>query len=49
MSHNEREILKEKIKKAIQLSSEKLLVKKKLLRQQLVISEKGKIRIIDPS
>ena len=48
MSNNEREILKEKIKRAIKISSQKLIEKKKALGQKLVISEDGKIRIIEP-
>ena len=48
MSNNEREILKEKIKRAIKISSQKLIEKKKALGQKLVISEEGKIRIIEP-
>jgi len=48
MSNNEREILKEKIKRAIKISSQKLIEKKKALGQNLVISEEGKIRVIEP-
>jgi hypothetical protein len=48
MSNNEREILKEKIKRAIKISSKKLIEKKKALGQKLVISEDGKIRVIEP-
>ena len=48
MSNNEREILKEKIIRAIKISSQKLIEKKKALGQKLVISEDGKIRIIEP-
>ena len=48
MSSDEREILKEKIKKAIIISSQKLIEKKKALGQKLVISEEGKIRVIEP-
>jgi hypothetical protein len=48
MSNKEREILKEKIKRAIKISSQKLIEKKKALGQKLVISENGKIRIIEP-
>jgi len=48
MSNNEREILKEKIKRAIKISSQKLIEKKKSLGQKLVISEEGKIRVIEP-
>lgn len=48
MSNNEREILKEKIKRAIKISSQKLIEKKKALGQKLIISEEGKIRVIEP-
>ena len=48
MSNNEREILKKKIKRAIKISSQKLIEKKKALGQKLVISEEGKIRVIEP-
>jgi hypothetical protein len=48
MSNNERDILKEKIKRAIKISSQKLIEKKKALGQKLVISEEGKIRVIEP-
>lgn len=48
MNKTEREIVKEKLKKAIKLSSQRLLEKKRLLGQKLVISEKGKIKVIDP-
>lgn len=48
MSNNEREILKEKIIRAVKISSQKLIEKKKALGQKLVISEEGKIRIIEP-
>jgi hypothetical protein len=48
MSNNEREILKEKIKRALKISSQKLIEKKKALGQKLVISEEGKIRVIEP-
>jgi hypothetical protein len=48
MSNTERELLKEKIKRAIKISSQKLIEKKKALGQKLVISENGKIRIIEP-
>ena len=48
MSNNEREILKEKIKRAIKISSQKLIEKKKALGQKLVVSEEGKIREIEP-
>jgi hypothetical protein len=48
MSNKERDILKEKIKRAIKISSQKLIEKKKALGQKIVISENGKIRIIEP-
>jgi hypothetical protein len=48
MSNNDREILKEKIKRAIKISSQKLIEKKRALGQKLVISEEGKIRVIEP-
>ena len=48
MSIKEREILKEKIKSAIKISSQKLMEKKKALGQNLVISEDGKIRVVEP-
>ena len=47
MSNNDREILKEKIKRAIKISSQKLIEKKRALGQKLVISEEGKIRVIE--
>lgn len=48
MNSTEREILKEKIKRAIKISSQKLIEKKKALGQTFVISEEGKIREIKP-
>ena len=48
MSSKEKEVLKEKIKQAIKISSQKLIEKKKALGQNLVISEGGKIRVIEP-
>jgi hypothetical protein len=48
MSSKEREVLKERIKRAIEISSQKLIEKKKSLGQKLVISEDGKIRIVEP-
>jgi hypothetical protein len=48
MSSKEKEIHKEKIKRAIKISSQKLIEKKKALGQNLVISEDGKIRVIKP-
>lgn len=48
MSNKEKEILKEKIKRALKISSQKLIEKKRALGQTLVISENGKIRVIEP-
>ncbi len=48
MSSKEKEVLKERIKRAIEISSQKLIEKKKALGQKLVISENGKIRIVEP-
>ena len=48
MSSKEKEALKERIKRAIKISSQKLIEKKKALGQKLVISEDGKIRVIEP-
>jgi hypothetical protein len=48
MNNNERKMLKEKIKRAIKISSKKLIEKKKALGQKLVISEEGKIKTIEP-
>lgn len=48
MSNKEKDELKEKIKKAIQISSQKLLEKKKALGQSLVISKDGEIQVIQP-
>jgi hypothetical protein len=48
MSNKGKEFLKEKIKRAIKISSEKLIEKKRALGQKLVISENGKIRVIEP-
>jgi hypothetical protein len=48
MSNKDKEILKEKIKNAIKISSQKMIEKKKALGQKLVISENGKIKIIEP-
>ena len=47
-SRKEKDLLKEKIKKAIQLSSQKLIEKKKALGQSLVISKDGEIKVIKP-
>jgi hypothetical protein len=48
MNSKEKEILKERIKSAIKISSQKLIEKKKALGQKLVISEDGEIRVIEP-
>jgi hypothetical protein len=48
MNNKEKEILKEKIKKAIKLSSQRLVEQKRALGQKLVISEGGKIKEINP-
>lgn len=48
MSNKEKDLLKEKIKKAIQLSFQKLIEKKKSLGQSLVISKDGEIKVIKP-
>ena len=48
MSNREREVLKEKIIRAIKISSQKLIEKKRALGQKLVISEDGKIRVVEP-
>ena len=48
MSTKEKELLKEKIKRAIKISSQKLIEKKRALGEKLVISEGGIIKIIDP-
>jgi hypothetical protein len=48
MTNNEKEVLKEKIKSAIKISAQKLIEQKKALGQKLVISEGGKIRVIEP-
>ncbi len=48
MSTEEKDLLKEKIKNAIKISSQKLIVMKRALGQQIVISEGGKIRVIEP-
>ena len=48
MSSKEKEVLKERIKRAIEISSQKLIDKKKSLGKNLVISEDGKIRIVEP-
>ena len=48
MTSKEKENLKERIKSAIKISSQKLIEKKKALGQNLVISENGKMRVIEP-
>jgi hypothetical protein len=48
MSSKEKEVLKERIKRAIEISSQKLIERKKALGQNLVISENGKIRVVEP-
>lgn len=48
MSNREKELFKEKIKNAIRQSSLKLVKKKRTMGLQLVISEKGEIKIINP-
>jgi hypothetical protein len=48
MSNKEKEILKDRIKKAIQISSQKLIEKKRALGQKLVVSDNGKIIFIEP-
>ena len=48
MNNNERQMLKDKIKRAIKISSQKLIEKKKALGQKLAISEEGKIKLIEP-
>ncbi len=48
MSNKEKDLLKEKIKKSIQLSSQKLIEKIKALGQSWVISKGGEIRLIKP-
>jgi len=48
MSTEEKDKLKETIKRAIKLSSQKMRQQKKALGQKLVISKNGKIQVIDP-
>jgi hypothetical protein len=48
MSNEERELLKEKIKKAIQLSAQKLVASKRANGQSVVVSKDGKIQVIKP-
>jgi hypothetical protein len=46
MNDKEKELLNQKIKKAIQLSSQKLVASKRALGQSVVISKDGKIQEI---
>jgi hypothetical protein len=48
MSEKEKELLKEKIKAAMKISSQKLRESKRALGQQLVVIEGGKIKLVDP-
>jgi hypothetical protein len=48
MSKKEKDILKEKIKEAIKISAQKLVESKRALGQNLVVSENGKIKIVEP-
>ncbi len=48
MSNKEKEALKETIKKAIKISSQKLIQRKKALGQKLVISDNGKVKVVEP-
>ena len=48
MSDKERKLLKETIKKAIKISSQKLRENKRALGQKIVISENGVIREVEP-
>jgi hypothetical protein len=48
MTDKEKELLKEKIKDAMKISSQKLREKKRALGLQVVISEGGKIKVVDP-
>jgi hypothetical protein len=48
MTPEEIERHKEKIKMAMKISAEKLIQKKRLLGQQVVISENGIIKFINP-
>lgn len=48
MKDNEKEQLIQKIKKAIQLSTQKLVASKRALGQSVVISKDGKIQEIKP-
>ena len=48
MSDKEKELLKETIKKAIKISSQKLLENKRALGQEIIICENGVIREVEP-
>ena len=48
MNDKEKELLNQKIKKAIQLSSQKLVASKRALGQSVVSSKDGKIQEIKP-
>ena len=48
MNDKEKDLLNQKIKKAIQLSSHKLIASKRALGQTVVISKNGKIQEIKP-
>jgi hypothetical protein len=48
MSEKDKELLKEKIKAAMKISSQKLRESKRAQGKQLVVSEGGKIKMIDP-
>jgi len=48
MSNKQNDLLKEIIKKAIQLSSQKLIEKEKALRQSVVNNKNGEIKLIKP-
>ncbi len=48
MDKKEKDILKEKIKEAIKISAQKLVESKRALGQNLVVSENGKIKIVEP-
>ncbi len=48
MSTAVKDLLNDKIKNAVKISSQKLIEKKRALGQQIVISEGGKIRVIEP-
>lgn len=48
MNDKEKDLLSQKIKKAIHLSSQKLVATKRALGQSVVISKNGKIQEIKP-